>query len=317
MTTRKEALITSKQTDAVVILATQAVKNAIRKVSPSKDGTQTGILGDGAEFKTRLEEASMMIIADLTISNKYESEEVTSTYGYLSGYREGDDFTLFENIADLEKELVTLKKLFPELRKLDVDRKYLARIASGEVTPPNGVAGRWTLVVPWNLVADTYGAAVERAMELLNKDRKGKFENLRAGQLGADQLKKSARSTSMFDEVSTSQEGEIKIVWMQFGLRHAGRSIRRAREVFRVDEFGVGWFEALVAVLLHADRLRHYDDLWIDCPGDEFKDSPSDESFDLAPFLVFLDGKVWAGTLSVSHVYAGYGSASFFLPQES
>jgi hypothetical protein len=101
----------------------------------------------------------------------------------------------------------------------------------------------------------------------------------------------------------------------QFGLRHRGRSVRRAREVFNASEFGLDTFAVGIMLLTHPERLQHYDDLWIDCAGDEYDDPGDDGRFSLAPYFCFSCGKVelLARRFDVAGGYCG--SASGFVSQ--
>jgi hypothetical protein len=118
------------------------------------------------------------------------------------------------------------------------------------------------------------------------------------------------------EALGEAQKGyDILVVVAQFGLRHRGRSVRRAREVMpKGTEFGLGAFEVGCMILTHPERLADYDDLWIDCAGNEYAPG-GDGDFSSAPYFFFYDGKVgfgagWGGGASES-----YGSASAFLPQ--
>ncbi|HEY4500575.1 MAG TPA: hypothetical protein VJH25_02155, partial [Candidatus Paceibacterota bacterium] len=62
-------------------------------------------------------------------------------------------------------------------------------------------------------------------------------------------------------------------------------------------------------------RLQHYDDLWIDCAGDEFDDPVAVARFFRAPYFSWFDGKVGFGARWFGRVFEGYGSASAFVPQ--
>lgn len=68
-------------------------------------------------------------------------------------------------------------------------------------------------------------------------------------------------------------------------------------------------------ILTNPIRLQHYDDLWIDCAGDEYSPDAGGR-FGLTPCFEFLDGEVGFAAVLVSVASAYYGSASGFLPQE-
>jgi hypothetical protein len=80
------------------------------------------------------------------------------------------------------------------------------------------------------------------------------------------------------------------------------------------SEFGLGAFAIGIMILTHPERLRHYDDLWIDCAGDEFAPH-ADGGFSLAPFFGFCDDKVKFFACRCGHVHELFGSASAFVSQ--
>ncbi len=85
-----------------------------------------------------------------------------------------------------------------------------------------------------------------------------------------------------------------------------------------VNECGLGAFAVGIMLLTHPERLQHYDDLWIDCAGDEFHDPQgSDAPFDRAPLFYFYDGKLKFGAGWCGDAGGFYGSASgWSVPQK-
>jgi hypothetical protein len=95
--------------------------------------------------------------------------------------------------------------------------------------------------------------------------------------------------------------------------------VRRAREVMNANECGLsecglGAFAIGIMLLCHPERLKHYDDLWIDCAGDEFAPD-ADGVFSESPYFRFLDDGVRFDARVVGHARDYYGSASVCLPQ--
>jgi len=82
----------------------------------------------------------------------------------------------------------------------------------------------------------------------------------------------------------------------------------------RKAEFGLGAFAVGIMLLTHEDRLQHYDDLWIDCAGDEFHDPQNSVApFDLAPIFGFRDDRLGFGTSWSGGAGGNFGSASGWL----
>jgi len=234
---------------------------------------------------------------------KFVSEEVTSKYGYLSGYEP----TLVHDQVEV------LKKLFPELG----DNPTVGNLA-GDV--PNGAEGKFALPNVWRpepVLTGNYNDNVVRVLDLIKKDRDGAFYNYRDGQLGPERLRQSARAEETMRKLSEEQgHPDILVIAAQFGLQHRGRSVRRAREVM-IDQgqYGLGAFAIGVMLLTHPKRLQHYDDLWIDCAGDEFDDPDADDRFDLVPGFKFFDGEVRFDAYWTDYANDRYGSASGVIPQ--
>lgn len=237
-------------------------------------------------------------IADNRLTDKFKNEEVKSNYGYLSGYRKPKSITEQCNI---------LRQIFPGIGFAD------EKLAERAV--PSNAEG-WFAIPKWQTLAPTYSEAVQKVLDAIKKQR-GKFYNYRDGQINEERLRQTMKSAAVFQKLGREQKDhDILVVAAQFGIRHRGRSVRRAREVFAGNEFGLGAFAIGIMILTHADRLQNLDDLWIDCAGDEFDDPDADVRFGHAPcFVRFLDGGVEFGAYWFDGADDGCGSASAFVPQ--
>jgi len=290
---------TKGQIRQIETVGKDALASALEALNPTKDGAQRVLESD--EFADAMRNAAHTTLSSLLVTDKYADEEVTSKYGYLSGYKP----------KPLAEQVTRLKELYPQLKDVEVPEQ-------GEL--PAGAEGWFAIPNVWkedSLLTGTYNDSVVQMLEHVKKDRDGNFHNYREGQLGTDRLRQSARSEMAWKKISEAQgHPDILVIAAQFGLQHRGRSVRRAREVM-VDQnqFGLGAFAVGIMILTHPDRLKHYDDLWIDCAGDEFDDPDADARFDHAPCFVFHGGKVKFGTDWADVAYGLYGSASGVLPQ--
>jgi hypothetical protein len=231
-------------------------------------------------------------------SGRYANEEVRSTYGYPAAYHP-------KNVAD---QIMVLRAFFSNLGPQDKD--FLVRVNRHELPLPNG-AEFFGAIPRWQAIAPSYNEATEIALAKLAEERP--FINWRLGQLGSKQLRRTKRTSEALAKLASQQnDADILIVPVQFGKRYAGRSVRRAREVFTSNEFGLGGFETACLLLTHPERLVSYEDLWIDCPGDEYR---AFGRFGYAPCFGFLGGLLGFGTFWTDIAVANYGSASGFLPQ--
>lgn len=273
--------------------AKRGAKLALGKVAADSVGWQR-VLEHGDELKTAIAEVVVAKTRELSVSNQYADEEVESSYDYLSGHRK----------PKLIAEQVKCLRELPELKDATFDEKIAARPL------PEGAEG-WFAIPRWQKIAKTYGEAVQKVLAAIGSKRK--FYNYREGQLGPEYLCKHERSARMFEQIGKSQNGNIFVVPAQFGFCHRGKSVRRAREVFVPNEFGLGAFSVGIMLLTHPERLAHYNNLWVDCAGDEFAPN-ADGKFSFAPYFSFGVGGVGFGTHWVGLAYAYDGSSSAFLP---
>jgi hypothetical protein len=279
--------ITSNQRKQIV----RFVEDGIDAMNLQKDGAQR-LIENGGEFQAELKK----LVERFSITNQYADEEVESSYGYLSGYTP----------KGITEQTNRLRELFPGIGYAN------EKLAEG-VLPEN--AEGWFAIPRWEKVAPTYGEAVQKVLDLIKQTRNGAFYNYREGELGPNQLRQSAKAKSVFQKLGDEQKDQdILVVPAQFGIRHRGRSVRRAREVMNANECGLGAFAIGIMLLTHPERLKHYDDLWIDCAGDEFAPD-ADDGFSESPYFKFDGGRVRFDAGDVGSACGSYGSASVCLPQ--
>jgi hypothetical protein len=281
--------ITSNQRKQIV----RFMEDGIDAMNLQKDGAQR-LIENGGEFQSELKK----LVERFSITNQYADEEVESSYGYLSGYT--------PNGKGITEQTNRLRELFPGIGYAN------EKLAEG-VLPEN--AEGWFAIPRWEKVAPTYGEAVQKVLDLIKQTRNGAFYNYREGELGPNQLRQSAKAKSMFQKLGDEQKDQdILVVPAQFGIRHRGRSVRRARKVMNANECGLGAFAIGIMLLTHPERLQHYDDLWIDCAGDEFAPN-ADDDFSRSPCFWFFGDRVGFDAGDVVDAGAVFGSASVCLPQ--
>lgn len=232
----------------------------------------------------------------VTASPFFANEEVKSNYGYPQGYA----------VKPVCEQLVELSKHFNGLDTSSV-------LACSKELPalPAGAEG-WFAVPRWEKVAKSYNEAIEKVIDLIGKTRT--FYNYRKGELGPKYLRLSERTTVALQMIGEKQKGDFLLIPAQFGLTHRGRSVRRVRVVYAPHEFGLGSFIVGCMILSHPERLVQWEQLHIDCPGDEYSPG-ADGQFSFAPFFFFYDGKVGFRTFWVDRALELYGSASGFVSQ--
>lgn len=303
MMTLTQTSATQGQLKQITRVGTDAIEKVLEELGLDKDGAQR-VHEHGDEFAAVIREAAKASLLDLSVSDKFKNEEVGSNYRYLSGYQP-------KNITE---QCDKLRVLFPGIGYASND--FLARVEKNEVELPKHAEG-WFAIPNWKknpaIFGSTYAEALLKVLTVIKETRRGKFYNYREGQITEHRLRQSARTEKFFADLTEAQGNpDILIVPAQFGLRHRGRSVRRAREVFAANEFGLGAFAAGIMILTHPERLMHFDDLWIDCAGDEFDDPGSDVRFGRAPYFRFSGGKVEFDAYWVSDASEHCGSASGF-----
>jgi len=276
--------------------ANRAVSMVLKHADIDKEGFQR-VFPRGDELQFMIEETLKKAIRELAVG-RYLSEEVPSAYGYLSGYKpKGRGMTEQTN---------RLRQLFSGVGF--ADEKLADR-----ALPKN--AEGWFAIPRWQSLAPTYGEALELVLRKLSDTRSGRFYNYRGGSLGEKFLRQSEKSLAAWRKLGEEQTGyDILVVPAQFGLLHRGRSVRRAREVMLSDQFGLGAFAIGIMLLTHPERLEHFDDLWIDCAGDEFSLNGGGV-FSGAPYFGFSGGELKFGAGDCSYDDGDCGSASAFLAQ--
>ncbi len=284
-----ETLITTnRQKKQIERLVKDAVDHAFVEGLLDKDGIQKPI-ENSDEFQARI----ITGIKELSVSNQFPDEEVESSYAYPNGYK----------VKGITEQTNILRQLFPGIGFAD------EKIA--EQPLPQGAEG-WFAIPKWQTLAPTYGEAVEKVLVMIGSKRK--FYNYHYGRTGEEYLRQRMKTAMMFQNLGDEQKDYgIIVVSAQFGLRHRGRSVHRAREVFRRNEFGLGAFAVGIMLLTHPEREAQWGQLHIECAGDEFTPN-ADGVFLYAP-LFFFDGcELGSGARWFDDANEFYGSASAFLP---
>ena len=254
-----------------------------------------------------LQDGIAKLIAELSMSDQYANEEVRSTYTYPEEYK---------GPKPINDQIKAIAKIF------DLDPSHALEFVRNLTELPNGAEGWFAIPAVDALAAkhfpevtdptQKYCAAVRLVHEKIAASRS--FCNYREGQITPAQLRVHARTAHALDLIAETQKGDILIVASQFGMRHRGKSVRRAREVFTANEFGLGAFAIGIMLLTHPEREVQWEQLHIDCGGDEFAPHAAGDFGD-APVFFFCDGLVEFDADWVRRANECSGSASGFVPQ--
>lgn len=285
--------LTQATTDGQMEQTQRVVADAVRKaLKPLGKEASQRVHARGNELAAGVAK----FIAELSVSDQFADEQIETGYNYPANYR----------VKPLAEQIETLAKLF----NLDGTKAYAYASSLSEL--PEGAEG-WFAIPRFEVVGNAYGDAVEKVIGLIAKNRK--LKNWREGQLHERYLRQSERTKWMMAKFAEGQEGDILVIPAQFGFRHRGKSVRRARETFYDNEFGLGAFVVGCLLLTHPEREMEWEQLHIDCGGDEYSPD-ADGQFVGAPVFDWYDGRLHFGNYWASGANERYGSAAGFLPQE-
>ena len=240
-------------------------------------------------------------------TNKFKDEEVRAAYGYPNEYKGP------KPIADQVKAIA---KIF------GLDSASALEYAKKLPALPEGAEG-WFAIPSVDALAQKHFPEVAdpaekycRALQLVHQEiaKARSFTNYRDGQIDTAHLRVSTHTLEMMKKIAEQQKGDVLIIAVQLGKRHGGRSVRRTREVFTANEYGLTSVAGGSIVLVHPERLVRWEELDMDMAGDEFSDDGGGR-FGRAPCFRFGGGRVRFDAYDVSHAGDGYGSSSGFAPQ--
>ncbi len=245
-------------------------------------------------------------IADSRFSDKYKNEETESSCVYPSTYK---------GPKPIEQQIAAIAEIY------GLDPTQALEYVKNLPALPEGAEG-WFAVPSDEAIAklfpdiadkaELYCAMLRLIISKIAASRK--FYNYREGEIDTRHLRQIQRTAEMLAKAAETQPGDILIIAAQLGLRHRGRSVRRARECFVANEFGLCPVIVGTIALTHPERFTNSSELDVDCAGGEWSWS-ADGVFDYALLLFFYDGEVRLGTRGLESVDQDFGSASGFLSQ--
>ena len=169
------------------------------------------------------------------------------------------------------------------------------------------------LVYVWHESVGGYYNAF--GLVLLAIARERKFHNYRKGQLTPERLRQSEATREAELKLKATQLGDFLIVPSQVGDRWGGYAVKEVRESYDEGEFGHGAVAAGCLALTHSKRLVCWEELDMDCPGDEFDDPDSGARFHRAPYFKFGGGRVLFDAILVGIASDRCGPVSGSVPQ--
>jgi len=297
--------ITKGQRKQVIQFGTNAIEKILDELGLEKAGAQR-VIEHGDEFARVIREVALTSLKGLSVTDKYKDEEVSSNYSYPKEYN---------GPKSIEEQIKAITKIF------NLDSAQALEYVKNLPELPVGAEGWFAIPSDIGLQklfpqiidqAERYCASVRLIHEKIADSRS--FYNYREEQITPAQLRVHTRTAHALDLIAENQPGDILIVAGQLGMRHRGRSVRRAREVFVANEFGFGSLAVGSIVLTHPERIVRWKELDMDCSGDEFSPDAVG-SFSHTPLFYFSGGEVKFFAYRVDSSCDLYGSASGFVPQ--
>ncbi len=263
-------------------------------------------IGNGCEFGMDVRNSAFNSFAKLSIPNQYANEVVSSNYTYPSEYK----------MKPIEEQVQIIATMF------GLDGAQALEFIKTLPALPEGAEG-WFAIPKVSSVAKKHFPAITdpaeqycEALKMVHSKvaETRSFYNYREGQITTAQIHQYPRTQSFLEQLESQLQGDILILAVQYGLRHKGKSVRRARETFSDNEFGLGAFAVGCMALVHPERYVHFKELDTDCPGDEFA-PVAGGGFSKAPIFGFGGGNLGFSACRVFSARAAYGSVSGFVPQ--
>lgn len=257
------------------------------------------VIERGGEFTEAVRAAVRMVVADklreLSIYGQFAREVAAAPLAYPPEYT---------GSKPIHDQIATLTGHSPGLTVGPVEEV----MARNTLLPDEG----WFAYLRRGKLAATYGEEVARLLEKIAETRT--VHNYREGQLGERYLRQHARTAAMLTEAERRQQGDVIVLPVQFGKRYAGSSVRRVRECFATTEFGLGALSVGTMLLTHPEREVRWEQLHLDCPGDEGAPG-ADGRFVSASGFHWRDGKLRFSTVGTSSFSGDCGSVSARLPE--
>ncbi len=283
--------------------ATDLFRGVYNKAGLTEEQAQRLNENRGGEFTSEL----LQLIQKCSATNQYANEVVSSNYTYPKEYKSSR--FILDQIDLVQKQW-------------GLDGSYARSFVANIKKLPEGAEGLFA-IPKVSVVAKKYFPAITdqtlqycEAVKLVHTKlaESRSFYNYRNGEIVPSKLRVHSRTASFLEELENQQQGDILIIAVQYGMRHRGKSVRRARETFASNEFGLTSFALGCMALVHPERYVRSEELDTDCAGDEFSPG-ADGVFSRSPYFCFDDDRLEFDTYDVSGAYDGYGSASGFVPQ--
>lgn len=230
---------------------TQCVRRALKQAGLTSDG-----FANIMKRRDRLVSEVAVRLRKLAQPDRFAGEQVASLCGYPANHR----------YVNVRQQLDSLKNFLVEPVAYSIDEGYLQTYRR--------IPGFRLFAIPrWQLFADTYGQAVRRACTYLTvSQRKTNLVFAVNDLFDWDSIQRGEEVEHAVTRLARQQGNkDVVLIPANFGRVYKGKSVNRALELMRSNEFGLGAFEAAMMLLTHPTRFASYKDLWMYCAGDTYQ----------------------------------------------
>jgi hypothetical protein len=311
--------ITSGQQKQFFRFVEDAAERAWADAGLDKRGLQR-LIENGGEFQADI----IASIKRLSVTNEFANEEVGSSYGPPPGWTPKDvvpQVARFREIWGVLHDVSEEALLQPYLKGEGASSYRTAPEQSLRL--PDGIEGLLVFpttsamlrLVKGNKGWPDYNRVLKLILDTMKEHRRD-FVDWTEGNIGPD----FERPFEAYWKRLLAFEGQTKADFIvlpgQTGIRHRGRSPRRARVLIEdcPNEIGGNSIQGGCILLAHPERLTAYEHLVMDCPGSE-RAPRRDGDFTRVSCWNFGDGGLRFFSLWAKDPRGSCGSVSLRLPE--
>jgi len=251
----------------------------------------------GAQLRAFLEHRNPFDQGEIEKVLPYADEETLSCLRYPKEF----------GFMGIGYQAENLQGIFPHLKGFDPEQvvRYICN-----TMPKCGEA--WAAIPKPDKIAENYYEAFQTVLKEISQ--RLSFSNLLEGKLEHNSLRLPSKGGTELLQMSSVLEGDFFLIPYQFGMRHGGKSNRRARVCFTANEFGLGPYEAAILLLIYPARLNN-SELNILCSGCDYDyDLSSEYSFCIS---FRYENELLLDCVKNDEVQYNFGAVSGFKPAES
>lgn len=170
------------------------------------------------------------------------------------------DFFYHVDAKKIDDQLLILNKHFPKLETISKVYHFDKNSTEGK---PN------IFIIPdWEKVSTSYGSACEIILNILISIHGSNFSTSKVNEFFTWDIKPTLELTRGIYKLKEIQKNSDYLIFnCNLGLKHAGKSARRALATFKDNEFPLGVFEVGVILITHPELLKGTFSTYIGTPG--------------------------------------------------